>query len=81
MGGIVMKKICDMYPNTYELQVIKRKRKPTLKILTQEKKKLLLSQEPMVHSTQGRVCCSILVVFVRPFSDKEYTLECEKGLR
>lgn len=38
MGGIVMKKICDMYPNTYELQVIKRKRKPTLKILTQEKK-------------------------------------------
>lgn len=33
-------KISDMYPNTYELQVIKkkkeRKRKPTLKILTQE---------------------------------------------
>lgn len=78
MGGIVMKKICDMYPNTYELQ---KKKKTNTKDSYTRKKKLLFSQEPMVHSTQGRVCCSILVVFVRPFSDKEYTLECEKGLR
>lgn len=58
-----------------------KKKKTNTKDSYTRKKKLLFSQEPMVHSTQGRVCCSILVVFVRPFSDKEYTLECEKGLR
>lgn len=75
----------DMYPKTEELigyyeetkTKPKQKEKHCRSLQTQRNKRFfLLSQGPQVHSTHRLVCCGISVVFIRPFSDNEYRLEC-----